>query len=172
MSRRRLAVPLLALGLSACAATRPEQPVLFASSPPGALVLIDGERSGFATPCLVSLLLERAYLVELELPGYVVATRYVVPDGTEEAILWSEMNVGHRTPHFPIFLNVDDFFVTVVTKNPKVPGRIFVRLKREADLEAVTPAEEAPDTWVETPADPPADEPAPTPDGEDGDDSP
>lgn len=147
-------VLLVALSLCGCSGTRPAQPVLFSSAPPGALVRIDGERSGFATPCLVSLPIEKAHMVELELPGHEIARRYVVPAGTHEAVFWSEMNVGHRTPKFPLFLNIDDFFVTVITRNEQVPGRIFVRLKRTADAETPWLDSAELDEWVETPGEP------------------
>jgi hypothetical protein len=122
-----------ALLASGCAGPRPSSPVLLATEPPGVIVLVNGETSGFVTPCMIGLSVERPHRVDLELDGYVTETRLIAPGGYEQAILWHEMNIGSRTWRWPLWLNIDDFFFPVRTKNPLQPWRIFVRMKRSVD---------------------------------------
>lgn len=131
----RLLSPAVCLGLiaSSCAGTRPTTPVLLATEPQGVVVMVNGESSGFVTPCMIGLSLERPHRVDLVLEGYVPETRLIIPGGYEEAILWHEMNIGHRNWRWPLWLNIDDFFVPVRTKAPLQPWRIFVRMKRSVD---------------------------------------
>ncbi len=127
----RVVALLLLLGLMGCRAGR--VPITLASDPPGAVVWVNGRDSGFATPCRISLEDDSEHDVQLVLPGYRTATRRVVPGGERETYYWSEMSVGMRTWNFPLFLNIHDFFEPVPLRHPLVPGRIFVRLRREAD---------------------------------------
>lgn len=125
---RRLAAPLLALLAAGCLSS---PPITIDSDPPGALVLLDGEPTGFATPC--SLEISGSHEIRLELPGYEPAGRRIRSDGQREMIFWREATVGKRTWRFPLWLNIDDFFDPVPLKHPTAPDRLFVRLRREAD---------------------------------------
>ena len=128
--RAALACALFAAG---CNSTRPQTPILLATEPPGAIVLVNGESSGFVTPCRIALSLEEPHAIELVLPGYSSEMRVLVPSGYEEAVLWPEMNTHPRNWKIPLWLNIDDFFAPVRTKAPLQPPRIFVRMKREVD---------------------------------------
>lgn len=125
---RRLLPASLALALAGCLST---PPITIDSDPPGALVLLDGRPTGFATPCALEL--SGSHEIRLELPGFVPAVRHIRPDGQREAVFWREATVGPRTWRFPLWLNIDDFFDPVPLKHPTAPDRLFVRLRREAD---------------------------------------
>lgn len=122
-----------ALLASSCAGPRPQTPILLATEPPGAVVLVNGESSGFVTPCTLALSIEKPHSIELVLEGYLPEMRLLVPAGYEEAVLWPEMSTHPRNWKLPLWLNIDDFFVPVRTKAPLQPARIFVRMKREVD---------------------------------------
>lgn len=129
--RRHLLALCALLALASCRAR--QVPITLASEPPGAEVWIDGRDAGFSTPCRIALDRKRDHDVELRLPGYRSAKRRLVPNGEREAIFWSEMSAGYQTWSFPLFLNIHDFFAPVPRHYPLVPGRVFVRLQREAD---------------------------------------
>jgi hypothetical protein len=130
-----IAVALLAVtsGLSSCSLLPTQAQVTFASDPSGARVLIDNKDSGFVTPCALAIRRSGDTRVDLQMPGYVTATRFLTPDHQAYVILWREMYLGPNTFHFPLWLNIQDFFVPVKYWNTMAPGRIFVRLERSAD---------------------------------------
>jgi hypothetical protein len=130
---RPLAILSTALALSACQLLPTTSNVTFASDPPGARVLIDGRDTGFVTPCGLALERNDDTRLDIELPGYVTATRFLTPDHQVYVMLWREMFVAARTFHFPLWLNVRDFCVPIKYDKTMAPGRIYVRLERSAD---------------------------------------
>ncbi len=133
---RLLTLATLATLAGGCASPGGRTPVLFTTEPPGAAVVLDGQPSGFATPCHLGLPLDGgAIRVELVKKGFVTAVRELEVGTNTVTVLWSEMNVGHKAWRFPLHLNADDFFVPVRSVNPMKPARIFVRLMRSADAE-------------------------------------
>ena len=133
MHASRLTFIGLVLGLALVSCRARQVPITLASDPPGAEVWINGTESGFATPCRISLDRKRDHEVELRLPGHRPAKRRLVENGEREAIFWREMSVGQKAWNFPLFLNIHDFFAPAPVVHPLVPGRVFVRLRREAD---------------------------------------
>ncbi len=128
----RPTIPSLAAAvlLSACAAT---SPVSLSSDPPGAHVFVNGVDSGFTTPCVMSLDKDEDHEVAFVLDGYLTAERSIVHGSTYETILWREMSVLPKTWRFPLWLNLEDFFVPVKRRFLLKPSRIFVRMNRSAD---------------------------------------
>lgn len=131
---RGLAALSMALALEACQLLPKDADVTFASDPPGARILIDGQDTGFVTPCCMALERNDDTRLDIKLPGYVTATRFLTPDHQVYTMLWREMIVSRRTFRFPLWLNVRDFFVPIKYDKTMAPGRIFVRLERSADL--------------------------------------
>lgn len=108
--------------------------VHFSSDPPGARVLVDGEESGFVTPCVLKLAEKSKTLrVDLELRGYARATRWVADETQAEWVLWRDMLAGTNTWRFPLWLATADFMRPRQIVASKAPARIFVRLQRQAD---------------------------------------
>ena len=133
MSRPRAIVPLLVACLAAACASSPKG-VHFASDPPGARVLVDGEESGFVTPCVIKLDEDAALLrVDLELRGYATATRWVADEAHTEWVLWRDMLAYPNTWRFPLWLALADFMRPRQVVSTKAPARVFVRLQRRAD---------------------------------------
>jgi hypothetical protein len=95
---------------------------------------VDGADSGFVTPCAISLPDKSAQVIDLELPGYETATRVVTNEETDYWILWREMTVGPQTWTFLIWLNFFDSLRPQKVVAVRSPSRIFVRLRRQADL--------------------------------------
>jgi len=125
---------LLAL-LASCAAN---QPLHFASAPPGAAILIDGEDSGFVTPALIDLPHPEDSRVEFVLDGYQTAVRQMKDERQGELVLWNEATTSAKAWNFPLFLPYKDFFFFYKRPNAsrleqQVRGRIFVRLRRSSD---------------------------------------
>lgn len=120
---------LLALSFG-CAAPHPS---IFATDPPGALVIVNGEDSGFVTPCAMDLSSD-PHVIEFTLPGYASATRKTYPEKQRYAVLYREWISNTDTWRFPFWLNVEDLFVPIKIISTQSPQRIFVRLRRQADI--------------------------------------
>ena len=130
---RRAALCLLPLGLVGCALFDHSSKVTLASDPPGARVLIAGRDCGFVTPCVLELDPSEPATIALELGGYELATRVLVPDTQRYAMLWRDMHIRNEVWNFPLWLNMRDTFVPVKINRRLSPARIFVRLERTAD---------------------------------------
>ena len=120
---------VLLLLCSACF-TRPGLHV--ASTPPGAAVHVDGQDSGFVTPCELALEYGDPYAVELRLPGHAPARVQVEPlSRTLGVRYWQEASNPPARPHwhFPLFLTSFDFFVPRYVQRAHSPARIHLRLK-------------------------------------------
>ncbi len=122
---------LLALLPLAC---RTAEPVHFSSSPPGAVVVIDGQESGFVTPCLIDLPDGPPRTIEFRLPGYQTVKREVRYDSRKELVFWREASGNLDTWNFPLWLNAEDFFIPRKNLSGESPQRLHVRLRREAEL--------------------------------------
>jgi hypothetical protein len=135
----RRASPLLALCLAilpACTFIGPgagDAGIAFASTPPGARILIDGKDSGFVTPCRLALDPGDAYKVELRLQGYVPAKIRLTSDSRADAILWSDMYIREGVWNFPLWLNLKDTFQPFSYEKTLAPARVYARLERAAD---------------------------------------
>jgi len=129
LASRTLWSALLVLA-SACAGPHPS---IFATDPPGARVIIDGEDSGFVTPCAIDLPSD-PHVIDFTLPGYASARRTTYPETQRYAILYREWISNTDTWRFPLWLNVEDLFVPIKTISTQSPQRIFVRLRPQADL--------------------------------------
>jgi hypothetical protein len=129
---RHLASALLAVLalLAGCKTT--ENPVSFASDPPGARIIVDGRDSGFVTPALLRLDRERQ-VVRLELDGFLPEERLLREGNRKSTIYWREMSVHYRTWHFPLWLSRDDTFTPYKRDKSLMPNRLFIKFKREAD---------------------------------------
>jgi hypothetical protein len=99
------------------------------SSPPGAEVWIDGQDSGFATPCVLALERGDAYRVELVLEGYETALRGVDPDARVLLVPWRDADLQSTHWRFPLWLALDDFLVPVRLDRSLSPSRVHVQMR-------------------------------------------
>jgi len=131
MNNTIIAPLLLALlGAASCFSVQPAPTLSLSTHPPGALILINEEETGFATPCILAVE-EELIRVEIVLEGYDPETRIVTRDPKLETRYWSEMNAGSRTWRFPLFLPIHDLFASPVREVMILaPGRIFIRMDR------------------------------------------
>lgn len=132
--RRRIAFALAAalpLALGSCKAPHPIQ---FASDPPGASVLVDGVDTGFVTPCMLDIPDEDSRRVDIRLTGYQPATRYLTLQRGGELVYWRDSITRLETWRFPLWLGSEDFFIPYKRRGGESPARVYVRLRREADL--------------------------------------
>lgn len=134
MNSRRLQTLLATLALAALAACGNKQrPVLIASDPAGARILLEGRDTGFVTPQSLDLSSEPSPLVvELELPGYRTARRLLKDGVQEQYVLYRDWTVYYNTWRFPLWLNWEDLFLQSIDIEGKQPARVFVRLARDA----------------------------------------
>ena len=115
--------------------------VHFSTTPPGALVVIDGMQSGFATPCMLDLDEDDSYRVEFELEGYQTAGLYLSPDRRWELITFDESRNEGLGWRFPLWLPFGEFWMPIRTNTALSPSRIHMRLRLGADgLDAPPPA--------------------------------
>lgn len=118
--------------LTAVANAFPEsRGVMIASEPVGARVLIDGNDSGFVTPCCLALD-NRKQRIDLVLEGYQTATRIVDEDNRTYLVYWEECYLGPNSYHFPLWLNWYDTFAPVRFEETYAPERLFVRMRTAA----------------------------------------
>lgn len=94
------------------------------------MVTINGEETGFATPCILAV--EEEFMrVDISLDGYDDETRIVTRDPKLETRYWSEMNSGTRNWRFPLWLPIHDVLANPVQEVMILaPGRIFIRMDR------------------------------------------
>jgi len=123
-------LPVLLLALGAC---RASLPVHFSSSPPGAAVYVDGQDTGFVTPCMMELEDVPAREVEFRLPGFRVETRTLRYQKRTELVFWREASGPMKTWNFPLWLGTRDFFLPRKNLSGEAPSRVYVRLSRQAD---------------------------------------
>ena len=109
------------------------KPLVLASDPPGARVLIDSRDSGWVTPCVLDLEEDNSYLVEFVYPGYITSRRLLDNSTDTWAVLWQEMYTNENVWRFPLWLGFEDFILGVKVLRGQSPSRIYVRLKRSAD---------------------------------------
>lgn len=121
---------LALLGASSCISTAPAPTLALSTHPPGAMVTINGEETGFATPCILAV--EEEFMrVDISLDGYDDETRIVTRDPKLETRYWSEMNSGTRNWRFPLWLPIHDVLANPVQEVMILaPGRIFIRMDR------------------------------------------
>jgi hypothetical protein len=122
----------LALALACCAGScveiRRTPGVMFATTPSGARVMVDGQDSGFVTPCHIDL--ERsAHDVDLVLDGYLPASVHIDPGGETWLILWDEAMATPQTWRFPLFLNLRDGMLPIKVERTYDPARVYVRMR-------------------------------------------
>lgn len=132
----------LGAALTSCSTYRQTVAIHFSTDPPGADVCVNGVPSGFATPCMLALKREKQ-IITIEKVGYQTAARALFPDPKNATWFYSEASANVRTFDFPTHINLDDFFEPVQPIRQLIPGRIFVRLKRNtsADPDAGMTAE-------------------------------
>jgi len=103
--------------------------VHFSSEPPGAAVRVDGEDSGWVTPCEVALDVEREHEVELVLEGFAPRHFLLVPDLRRSFVSWNQAVNGLTTRQRAPFLQpTEDLLLPFREERALSPGRIFVRL--------------------------------------------
>lgn len=124
-------LPLLLCGLAAC---RNTPPVYFSSSPPGAILVVDGQETGFVTPCAVDLEDVDSRTVEFRLNGFEPAVRVLRYQERADLVYWTEASGDLKTWNFPLWLGSRDFFLPKKNLSGESPSRIYVRLRRLADL--------------------------------------
>jgi len=122
---------LALLAATGCISAESDPTLALSTQPPGAQVLINGEDTGFATPCILTVE-EELIRVDIVLEGYDPETRIVTRDPKLETRYWSEMNTSSRTWHFPLWLPIHDVFNNPVREVMLLaPGRIFIRMDRQ-----------------------------------------
>jgi len=105
----------------------------FSSTPPGASVLLEGEDSGFVTPCMIHVDPDESHVVELRLPGFEPRAFRLAENRTYYVIPWSKGVASQMVWHFPLFVPVMDLLFPVRYDHQLHPGRIHVRLKPVLD---------------------------------------
>jgi hypothetical protein len=102
----------------------------FASTPPGARVLVDGRDTGFLTPCLIALDEDRDHRVEIALDGFEPARLRLLEGGTRY-ILYLTAGVAYPAASFsfPLLLPTTDLVLPVRLDDRLGPSRIYVELK-------------------------------------------
>jgi hypothetical protein len=117
-----------ALGCVSCVELRRTPGVMFATSPPGARVMVDGVDSGFVTPCHVDLSRER-HDVDMVLEGYKPVSVAIDSGGQTTLVFWDEAWIYPNTWRFPLWLNARDGFFPVKVERGYSPARIYAPLK-------------------------------------------
>lgn len=121
------ALALASTQLTSCVSGR--RPIVLGSSPPGALVIVDGVDSGHSTPCTIQLP-DKSRTFEFQLAGYETEKRDIRIGERSRVVYWSDAATDYRTWTFPFWLSAQDFFAPVKEDDGEMPSRIHVRLRR------------------------------------------
>ncbi len=130
---RSTTIALLALAssmLTSCISGR--RPIVLDSTPPGAMVVVDGVDSGHSTPCTLQLNDEQR-MFEFRLPGYETEAREVRIGRRTRVVYYNDAVSDYRTWSFPLWLSSEDFFLPVKKFDGEMPNRIHVRLRRSRE---------------------------------------
>jgi hypothetical protein len=103
--------------------------VAFSSQPPGAEVWIDGNFSGFCTPCVLEIDPDSRCEVELRLLGYESVERRLEPHGEWSMIPWREGDTYPTHWRFPLLLTMGGFLVPLRRDTDLWPSRLHARLR-------------------------------------------
>lgn len=118
----------LAVLACSCVAINRTPGVMISSRPAGARVVVDGQDSGFVTPCNIDI--ERSpHAIDLLLDGYQPARIAVDKGGETWLIHWNEAYMDYHVWNFPLWLNLYDFWTPVQIDRSFEPARIFVALR-------------------------------------------
>lgn len=128
-----LGAALAGLALSSCISSR--RPIVLDSTPPGAVVYVDGESSGHSTPCTIQLADSRRTL-EFRLDGHKPEVRLLRVKGRQYLVHWSDAASTPGSWTFPAFLTLEDALFPVKLQGGEMPHRIHVRMIREDDTTA------------------------------------
>ena len=128
---RLLLLVLLLLGTTSCVGIEKPPGVVIASNPPGARILVDGEDTGFVTPCNLGLPHKPA-TIDLLLPGYQPAQIELVPTTKNYLLPRRDAMANYNTWYFFLWLNVVDFLTPIKRVKRLSPGRIHVPLRLAA----------------------------------------
>ncbi|MEE2939573.1 MAG: PEGA domain-containing protein [Planctomycetota bacterium] len=130
MSRRShlLGAALAALAFSSCIKAR--RPIVLDSTPPGAVIFVDGESSGHSTPCNIQLP-GATQVLEFRLDGYEPEFRVLRFGHRQYTVYWRDAASAPGTWTFPAFLTLQDAMFPVKLEGGEMPHRIHVRLARE-----------------------------------------
>ena len=107
--------------------------VVFASTPQGAQLLIDGRDSGFVTPCALRMEDTGPHRVDFLLPGYQVATRILAKNSSYWFVPWKDGDLGVETWRFPLWLDVPSLLAPIEYRAGLQPARMHVQLRPLAD---------------------------------------
>lgn len=128
------ALSAAALGLSVlltgCISGR--RPIVLDTTPPGALVVIDGVDSGHSTPCTIQLPDSRR-VVEFVLEGYKTESRDIRIGNRSEVIYYRDGATPLGTWTLPMFLGFRDFLFPIKDDDGEMPSRIHVRMTRKRE---------------------------------------
>jgi hypothetical protein len=129
---RALAGALAIALCTACFAVRRASGILLASDPPGAKILIDGVESGLLTPAHIDVSRDR-HRIDLELPGYTTATRWVRDASQTLVVPPIDMAISPSIWRNPLWLEWTAFLFPIKTDRYIRPARIFVRLRTSSE---------------------------------------
>ncbi len=101
----------------------------FASDPPGAQVIVDGQPSSSVTPCMLHLDTDDRHRVRFELAGYEPRELVLVPQTRRKVIAWRDAELAPHGESLPLWHSAQDLFQPIRTDESLAPSRVFVRLK-------------------------------------------
>lgn len=113
--------------LTGCISKR--RPLVLDSTPPGAVVYVDGKTSGHSTPCVIELLNDTQTL-EFKLEGYEPETRLLRPGTRSELVFFRDGVISTQTWPFFLWLGWEDILFPIKEDDGLMPKRIHIRLKR------------------------------------------
>lgn len=112
-----------------CIANKSLPGVTLHSTPAGAQVFIDGEDTGFVTPCAIALDEEEVHLIEVRMEGYETVRRRVHPGGTLDLVYFRDADRWPRYWPNPVLLPFEDVWFPVKRNDSLRPSRLHVRLR-------------------------------------------
>lgn len=118
---------LCALLATGCISKR--RPLILDSTPPGAVIYVDGVSSGHSTPCAIGLS-NTPKTLEFRLDGYQSEFRDLRVGGRSEVVYWTDGVVSTQTWPFFLWLGWEDLLFPIKEDDGLMPRRIHVDMRR------------------------------------------
>lgn len=118
---------LCALLSTGCISKR--RPLILDSTPPGAVIYVDGVSSGHSTPCAIGLA-NTPSQIEFRLDGYEPEYRDLRVGQRSEVVHWTDGVVNTQTWPLFLWLGWEDFLFPIKEDDGLMPRRIHVDLRR------------------------------------------
>ena len=125
----------MALSLGSCTFMSGDDHVLVTSTPPGALILLDGADTGLTTPSMLALdgMIGSDHTITMRKAGFVAESRKVMHYTTAYSSNWHDGAAAPELPAFPLFWTFGDLVLPFAVRWRYVPHEVHATLYKPGE---------------------------------------